>query len=354
MTSEIILILVAVFLLVMALFYVYVEPEKNLNYEIVGRGNPREVARIINSPMSKNKIENHFIKGQAFEHVLHDVNAAAREYNEIINILNPGNAIIEMPHIVRIDTVLNRIEDFDQDLERVILADIRANIMPEDPFDVEITSDPQNVHDSNVNRNLASKYEKICYLNGEPRLTIPDILNATRHHPDQHAINRVLHTMEMDYLPISKLNDSEINIALNVLQRILSKDNINNRDSLIAAYCDALKDSYDTDKDYVVCSQGRISRIIESLTLLDNDKDLSSPAKTDEIVMSEFMGKAHKNLQEFISHLSANEKARYDKNDAEIDNELKRKLSESMLEEYRDILPPARLNNLINQAAAGI
>lgn len=347
MKLEIILIII---LLIILVFLVLFANKKVNRYELLGASDPNIVSQIINKPASDNPIEDHFIKGQAYEHVYNDYENAANEYKIVTELVDPNTQNeVPVPELINIDTMLNRIDDFNAlfDIE-LDLDTIRLNLLAFDPGVItttQIRSDPQNVHDSNVNNQLLEKYNRLCELNGTRTVTMDDIINEAKRLKNNEKIIQVLDTISANHIPISKLGDIEANIVCHVYQRAKTPD-------LKSAFFDALNDCH--EKGNIVCSQGRVSRILSCLTKLDDDEILSGSLKTDDILKNEFMSKAHNILQTLLKNLNSDDKIRYDNNDPEIDERLRMDLSDRLRDEYSSIIDEQKLNNLIMQAIAGI
>ncbi len=341
MTGEIILLLILV--LSFAMLFMYLIRPQEHPYEVLGRADPIELFTLVHHRLSDNPIEDHFIRGQAFEHVLDEPALAMNEYIALLTFME--NDFAEEPTIIHIDTVINRIEDFNGDIANFGI--IRDNINYYDIFNPTIFSDPQNVHDTTVNNELKDKYNRLRGLNGNITVTLEDIFDSLQFHPSTDIITKVIDEMRTSYSYISKLNDNEINVLLHVYQRCNTTD-------MKSAFYDALVDSFDTNAGRPVCPQGRVARILETLTLLDDDTMLREPIKTDDIVRKEFMSRAHKILEDSINSLSTEELVQYDNNDVSIDDKLRDTLDTELRNEYSDSITPIVLDKLIKQAQMGI
>lgn len=133
------------------------------------------------------------------------------------------------------------------------------------------TADPQNVHDVGVNHCLKGVIERL--RNDQAGMELPSMEEITAAVPENHHLkNNITRTLD-------RVRQGERVMTLGAtdtecLQRVWlrSKDprNINTGQSIREALFDALADSVESNN--VVCVNGRSSRILSSLILLDWDK----------------------------------------------------------------------------------
>ena len=113
-------------------------------------------------------------------------------------------------------------------------------------------------------------------------------------------------------------------------------------------------------RELTVCSTGRCGRIIDSLTFVDTDEQISKSLKSMDIIRNEALSKSYNILQKEIMVA-----------DIEIQNEyntgvcgdiekmekfeimVKDKIIESITKDYPD-LPTRSMDNIINDCTAGI
>jgi len=128
-----------------------------------------------------------------------------------------------------------------------------------------VRSDPQNVHDSFVNVDVR---KKIDMLKNSPVL-IP---------PHSSHVDRMLEN------PAEIYGTTDAEIMCRVWGRINEPENAPNRAELIRAFNSAVEQCG-------VCSTGRVSQLIDSLTLLDCNAELAAPLVSREIMRREIGGK---------------------------------------------------------------
>jgi len=242
---------------------------------------------------------------------------------------------------------------------------------PEVFFDnlVQHQNDGQNVHDSNIRKDLTKKMLRMIELNKQAVTAeelgvtedqyIKDKLAQTAHEIKRRAaeyynglilresdrekgiIIRGETDLKLSKLEIvlDKINNGFTLVMANgviyredyllniVWDRINSEDNISNREQLQIALIDNLVDCVyraDTNLDeafaqivqmitgdmYItVCINGRVARFITSLVLLDNDEIISTPEKDIAEVANEAYSKAHVTLNLEYSKLTVEQQA---------------------------------------------
>jgi hypothetical protein len=237
-----------------------------------------------------------------------------------------------------------------------------------------VPSDPQNVHDSNVNESMKEIYKRIKEKNFQDNAhqTDDDIVNEIRKainsFPFSNDIQKrnAAHVMETmsSHNMVTALDASEKTIIADVWKRINSSDNKNRKVLLKESFMDALANGVERGGD--VCTMGRCSRVLGSLTLLDTDPNVSKPVKTTEILRNEAMLKAHRTIQKVLQEspqqiseayqdpeklLAANADIRQKVD--ELENVLKNEIEIVLKNDYPTVKPET-LNNLIKDAQAGV
>jgi len=242
---------------------------------------------------------------------------------------------------------------------------------PEQFFEnlVQHQNDGQNVHDSNIRKDLTRKMLRMIALNKQAVTPeelgvtedqyIKDKLAQTAHEikrrsaeyfnglilreadQEKAAIIRTETDLKLSKLEIvlDKINNGFTLVMANgliyredyllniVWDRINSEDNIPNREQLQIALIDNLVDCVyraDTNLDeafaqivqmitgdmYVtVCINGRVARVITSLVLLDNDEIIATPEKDIAEVANEAYSKAHVTLNLELDKLTPEQQA---------------------------------------------
>lgn len=167
----------------------------------------------------------------------------------------------------------------------------------------QVFNDPQNVHDTHVNKDLAAKMDLIRLTGGEPeeRAALAEFSAYAAGIPDAVTRARVMRTfsvMKENNTHLSKIGARELSVLAAVWNR--AKQNPHEkanqiRDALIAEMADAAAG------ENVVCANGRVGRIIDSLTLLDKDDALNGEIKSMAVIRNEVFGEAQKIVTEFIA-----------------------------------------------------
>tara|TARA_B110000908_G_scaffold12629_1_gene14713 strand:+ start:6150 stop:7211 length:1062 start_codon:yes stop_codon:yes gene_type:complete len=184
----------------------------------------------------------------------------------------------------------------------------------EDRLKIEVKSSSQNVHDHNVNDNLSNRYRKL-------KSNIPpdsdDLYAEMLRFIDKHDHKGKITDGFKIGMGISRFNnDKEDMIWSTVWRRIHSPENAENIDSLKNSLRDAIKDC--TENGHLVCTTGRVTRVLDSLTLLDKNDEISKPIRTDDIERKEVYDQAHTILHRELDKMG--EKFKKDYESGEMDN----------------------------------
>lgn len=229
--------------------------------------------------------------------------------------------------------------------ERKEIANIYFNETP-------VHNDPQNVHESEINRFYKNKFDLIKEKNDDEKIEIKDSLPMhIMNIPDPEKRMRAQKTylsMTNDF-PISSLDSTEMKVLDQIWKRIHSEENSKRKNQLIGSLMDQMADATEKSLDnkyHVVCTSGKCLRVLDSLTLLDADKTISSPAKTKEIIRKEIFESASKYLED---RLEKNDKMYdlYNKPEIELNEEenrtvgqfvkdIKSSFEEKIKEEYKN------------------
>jgi len=259
-----------------------------------------------------------------------------------LNHLNPPHNQVNQQGVVQNDRLRNNLRYFNE-IERVPV-------------------NTQNVHDSQVNRDIIKSYEKIKQYNqldmaNNRKVNLESCKDFIKTNGSENA-NKVLKKI-MEKNLISNLNAREDDILLEIWKRIHSPVNKENINSLKIALLDALENS--VEHGTVVCAQGRTSRLIASLALIDKDPELGV-TKTQDILNVEALSKASTILQNELTSLSLNNPSLYDKYNNSVDDEetqqliigIKNKIRMDLETNYKNIIPADKLEHLLQECYAGV
>jgi hypothetical protein len=244
----------------------------------------------------------------------------------------------------------------------------------------EIPSDPQNVHDTNVNTDIHRKFKKLVENNAyevdhNPYAGMPirevynSIKNSVKSHKFGNALKRqdaeaVLNTMHSPE-KVGALGVSQMELLTEIWKRVHSPDNAERKDSLVGAFMDALADG--RENGYTVCTIGKCNRLMGSLTLLDTDAVIATPVKTKEILRSEIFTKAHNIINDTLQKYpepvvaayqnptkfdEAPEDVKIQVNDLE--HTLKQNIATDIQNNYAKEVDATTLDILIEDAKAGV
>jgi hypothetical protein len=246
----------------------------------------------------------------------------------------------------------------------------------------DIRNDPQNVHESQVNNDLARIFRQIRQRNHTENTLFADEMNndntigeirnymqSYKWGSDQQR-NRAFRTLEKmsEGNWISKLNARESEVLSEVWRRMNSPQNEDNRENLREAFMGSLADCVETGyngQEYQVCSSGRCGRVLGSLTLLDQDEHISQPIKTAEILRNEVFSKSYQIIQDSLNNTDAETARAYNgvldspapdvaEKLQRFESGLKDRIEMELRDEYSDKVDSNVLDNLINDAKAGV
>lgn len=240
-----------------------------------------------------------------------------------------------------------------------------------------IRNDPQNVHDTELTHDIRVKYNIIVEKNADEIAAIGvrnyrqptmedirrDLNKAELTETDHENATSILNTIA-NGSPISSLNTTEDNVLLEIWKRIHSPENQSNRDELKNSLWQSMAASM--EKNYKgeytsVCTTGRCSRLVDSLTLMDNDQALAKPLQTVETLRNEVLSKSYVILQNALKDspiagvYNGLEPETDDNRQAleDFKNSVKQQIENTIHQDYPTAKPDT-LNNIIKDAHAGL
>jgi hypothetical protein len=304
------------------------------------------------------------------------------------------NRITEDPIITReqpVEFMIDRAEDFYEDfiiqarnapeiVREVYIPDfgnirdlVRNNIPKDQKFTPrKITSDPQNVHDSQVINDMKEIYFNIRERNKQDYRTNEEIMNDLKvnlenfpytNSKQKSNVKKIVDIMKNNKVELY-LGGSENELLTDVWKRITSQDNKSNRQSLKESLVDALDSSIESGKP--VCTMGRCSRVLSSLTLLDNDEAISKSVKTKDLLRNEILSKSYVTLQKVLDSSPAEITAAYSNPEVlelatpevkkgvdDLENKIKSEIETTIRNDYKDVKNET-LDDLIKDALHGV
>lgn len=303
---------------------------------------------------------------------------------------------------------------------------LKDNTEPQSYFEKIQThdDDSQNVHNSQVITDLTKKYQKLVELyendqtqtkelteaglsleeiqNVRVQETILQIENCANKHfkPDViegndeklKNVKRFLEDMNKGY-SITSLSPHEMPIKENwiltlVWQRIHNQDNQKNVELMEIALLDQLIDCVQKDNDALnmimqflfneiqdedepenmnenkslVCINGRVARVISSLSLLDNDPVLFEPIRDEKELANMAYSKASSILQEELKvqnmekiYISTEKRSKEEQEKLEkFEKHVKDQIERTLLADYKDVISESKLKEIIEKSKAGV
>lgn len=260
---------------------------------------------------------------------------------------------------------------------------IRDNYFAE----TDVRNDPQNVHESQVNKDMARIYRNILQRNSvEDNLLgsgsirdgaeIAQNMAAIRDYAKSFKFDnakgreRALKTIDVMSKGnfITSLNARESEVLSNVWKRTGSAENEQNRSglrgSLMNSLADCIEDGYNGG-EYQVCISGRVGRVLGAMTLLDADERISEPIKTAEILRNEIFAKSYKIIQDSLKETDDETARGYngalDSPAPEVEtkvrvfeDQVRERIENTLRADYEDKVDKKVLENLIQDAKAGV
>lgn len=171
--------------------------------------------------------------------------------------------------------------------------------------DIGVYSDSQNVHDRSVSDINKRRYKRLRKLvTGGDRNTTPhtasseDVVAWVRERANTNKLQAAVRAVERitwDNSPVMSIDANESDVLRLAFTRIQSETDPERRDNLEKIFMQQLSDCEEGNN--MVCSTGRVSRILDVFTAMDADPVLSEAPKTVGIVRKEVFEKAHNFIQ---------------------------------------------------------
>ncbi len=213
------------------------------------------------------------------------------------------------------DVILNYYNQRLEDSKKVDVKKKEKAILEKKHFN----SDAQNVHDSLIYDTLEKQYDTVKYANISnlnDKTSYRDIVNFLKQkyhgdHDKTQKINQVIETLNKN-IHITSLPDTtfEQDVLITVWKRANDPKNANSSVDIKNAVCDSLLDC--AQDGWVVCPQGRVSRVWNSLAHLDYDPNIGV-LKSKQIVRNEILDKCAKIVKDGMDSMSEEVKESYDK-----------------------------------------
>lgn len=283
-----------------------------------------------------------------------------KHYNEAIaryNRISP-TVVREHPRVPNIETIVNQRNRAYEDMVQEEGFGLITNgyVAPPVPvvkkqtpskkhnLNIEIKSSSQNVHDTNVNDELSNRYQAIKnsqLANDSNGILFTNMIDFIEKNDKNKSIVKNFNYDE----EISRFKDQESNIWYTVWKRIHAPENTDNIESLMNSFRDAVIDC--TEDGSTVCTVGRVTRALNSLTLMDKNTKIASPVKTDDIERKEVYDKAYDILQRELNKMGSKFKDSYESGEMDNTEAFDDKVKEAIRQEVGD-------SKYLNDALAAI
>ena len=263
----------------------------------------------------ENERDDPFILAEIQNFNIGDHHAAEELYQVALQDALYNSLTVNVP-----ERVIDRLTD------EFIMPAIRVNQEGPEYFDRGVRNDPQNVHDSNITKSFIEKYKKLYDAPGG-NYNEKNVISTF-----SGGALRVYNKMSSDPAFIESLNDTDYGVFQKVCSRGALYPDI--YPALNSALGNCIKDGE------IVCVTGRISNILDSLTLID--PQIGKPVVTTEILRKDILQDTYNYLQTIPDY-----------EDEEIPA-ISDKVDEIIREKYAGITDPIILEKLIKEAQAGI
>lgn len=267
-----------------------------LRKRIDGNG-PTRTARDLVSMSRPRTMLQHYELATLYDFHFGDVKMANTHYTKALSSVNGDTAFIRTKVQDRLQMGSAETDDFyqdlgnDPDLQMALVLSLKLS--KQTPSNPVWHLDPQNVHDSTLSNEVAAQYKKLKALNFETPLTeINDIMIAIQNMPvtdeqdkaEYHAAVQMLARIRDQNIQMIKLDqEPEPEFIKNVWVRA-SQNGTGRR-----GFVTALSNSWQNGEP--VCSTGRISNVLSSLSYMDDAAGLGT-LKTKEALRNEIFSKA--------------------------------------------------------------
>lgn len=223
----------------------------------------------------------------------------------------------------------------------------------------KFTDDRQNVHDTKINSDLNEILKKIAApVSSDTEIaSARSYIRANRNGIVRQRAEEALSVMAQGG-HMSTYGDNEAHIFALVWKRCSDPRNAASADTMREAVVDALADCYDGEPKHLVCANGRCSRVINSLALVDYDPSING-AMTFEAYKNLIMREANEIFENALAEAEDGEESERlvarsytDPSvtpDPDAEREFKNKLRDSvdrMLDNYRDKFNARELEQL--------
>jgi hypothetical protein len=243
-------------------------------------------------------------------------------------------------------------------------------------------NDSQNVHNSTIVKSIKKKYDRLIELKNNEVIDLGIDDNSIEENKEELAILQIRnYVKDLDDIKKIKidcfldslhrnnkvvvLDDYDKHVLSMVWERIHDSSNVANLEKLKESLVDQILDSVNPYGPgyFPVCINGKVSRIISSLTLLDSDKILAAPEMDEKEIENLAYFRAYQILNENLK-LQNIEKL-YNTPEDDLSSEDRQKLYKfiefcsnnietEIRKEYSEVLRENELQRIIENAKQGI
>lgn len=220
------------------------------------------------------------------------------------------------------------------------------NINPSPPPPRPI-NDSQNVHGSAVQNAAKQKLQTIQHSSNNNNST--DFIKYLEKHSSQQnaAAIRVYDSLSSSIH--SKYDKSEQDVFKSVWERINAPENQERRDEMSSVFIANLASGI--ERDSVVCSTGKIMRMIGSLDAMDANHELAQPLQPEWAIDAEMATAAAKIRADTLASATKEQVATYEssENNDQLANQMKTQLEQKLRTDYKGLVTDEMLTLKIDE-----
>ena len=209
-------------------------------------------------------------------------------------------------------------------------------------------NDSQNVHGSAVQNAAKQKLQTIQHSSNNNNSTADFIKYLEKHSSQQNAAAiRVYESLSSSIH--SKYDKSEQDVFKSVWERINASENQDRRDEMASVFIANLASGIEHDS--VVCSTGKIMRMIGSLDAMDTNHELAQPLQPEWALDTEMATTAAKIRVDTLASATKDQVASYElsQTNDQLANQMKAQLEQKLRTDYKGLVTDEMLTLKIDE-----
>lgn len=221
------------------------------------------------------------------------------------------------------------LDDIDFDQQAAIFAQFT-------PPPVNVLNDSQNVHSTSVQNAAKSRLDAITQNPNEEKQNQNSFFSFLQNdtslsNADKNKVREVIASLQT--FPHSRYDQSEKQVFDTVWDRINAPVNAANRDEMSLIFAQNIASAM--ENDHVVCSTGKIVRMLGSLDVMDADVETATPLRPEWALDAEMATKAAHIRDSVLAAATEHDRKLYEEGSApHIEEEMKVNLRSSLHTDY--------------------